>query len=32
MKQQEYQLTDLLLALSLFIALLVTASGRIPGA
>jgi len=31
MNHQEYQLTDLLLALSLFVALLVTSSGQIPG-
>lgn len=31
MKQQEYHLTDLLLALALLAALLITAGGRIPG-
>ena len=31
MKQQEYQLTDLLLALVLFATLLITTGGRILG-
>jgi len=31
MKQQDYQIADLILALSLFVALLLTSSGRTPG-